>query len=98
MTLQSSFDLDIFVSITTTSSRTIVSARGVEEVFGLLHYSFLALIGLFLSSIRGKVDRVTNWFDVPNEKAEIALFCRVGLFFAFSIVRELWKELIRIAN
>jgi hypothetical protein len=63
MTLQSSFDLDIFVKITTRTSQTIIDARGLEEIFGLLQYSILALIGSFLAIVAMRIDKVIGMVE-----------------------------------
>ncbi|MHA2405018.1 MAG: hypothetical protein ACXADH_18645 [Candidatus Kariarchaeaceae archaeon] len=92
MTLQSSFDLDILIKITTSSSQTIISARGLEEVFGLIQYSILALIGSFLANAGDKIDRVIIWLNEPIAWLEIAIY------FSFSFTKEICRELAATAT
>jgi hypothetical protein len=92
MTLQSTFDLDIFVRITTSSSQTIINARGLEEIFSLLQYSILALIASFLACIGDGLDRMIDWLIEP------VAWLRIGLFFSFSASKELCRGLIQIVT
>lgn len=112
MTLQSSFDLDIFVKITTSSSQTIISAKGLEEVFSLIQYSILALIASFLTATGNGLDRVINqlilftaWLKmafltvVEGEiDREITIWLKVVFYFSFSFGKGLCRELVILAT
>lgn len=87
MTLQSSFELDIFVKVTTRSSQTIIDARGLEEVFSLFQYAILALIASFLACIGSGLDRMTVFLVEP------VAWLRIALFFSFSMSKGLCREL-----
>lgn len=88
MTLQSSFELDIFVKVTTRSSQTIIDARGLEEVFSLFQYAILALIASLLAVAAAQLDRMIDCFIEPMA------WLKVGLFFILSFGKGLCKELV----
>ncbi len=104
MTLTSSFDLDIFIKVTTSTSQTVISARGLEEVLSLFQYAILSLLASFLAATGSGLDRMINrlmrfatWFKVAfleeELDKELTVWLKVVIYFSFSFGKGLCREL-----
>jgi len=70
----STLNCDIFISLTTAKSQTIIDLRGVEEIQAAIQYILLGFIGYclsFASQILDKPIEMLAWSAVASEWSKI---------------------------